>query len=272
MKKIIFPACLLFILSLFAGCTHYYYAPNSANIPLFKEKNNFQLKAGFGGDDYTGGDIQMAYSAGKNIGIMVNTFFASKTEEVEDNYYTNASHTESGRGSYIEAGVGYYKPFGRHKVWVFETYGGAGLGGENHFYADNETSKLHLTKYFVQPSIGYSSKRGTFEFAISSRFSGLNLKVNQSNVTLQNNHDEQENVNSISLHPSSFLWEPSCIVAAGWPNFKFFLQLTTSANLGNSYLYSDPDNVCFGIKLTFKKDPGSKGNNTNDGYIPPSIY
>jgi hypothetical protein len=115
----------------------------------------------------------------------------------------------------------------------------AGLGGESHIYGNSETSKFHLTKYFVQPSIGYSSKKGTFEFAVSSRFSGLNLKIDHSDLTFQTNQAEKQNVDSIGLHPSSFLWEPSFIIAAGWPNFKFFFQLTSSNNLSNSYLLMD---------------------------------
>lgn len=264
MKKIIFSAFLISILFLFAGCTHYYYAPNSANIPLFKEKNTLKFKAGYGGDDYNSGDIQMAYSASKNIGIMVNSFFAGKTENVQDDLRELTSHEETGKGSYIEAGVGYYKLLGEQKVWIFETYGGAGVGGENHIYDNSETSKFHLTKYFIQPSIGYSSKSERLEFGLSSRFSRLNLKINQNSVTSGNNNGEKQNLDSISFHPSSFLWEPSLIIAAGWPNFKFYLQVTTSSNLNNPYLSMDKENVSFGIKFTFKNNRNSKNDTKND--------
>ena len=53
---------------------------------------------------------------------MVNSFFAGNTEQVE-NFYSGATHKESGRGNYVEAGAGYYKAFGMKKEWVFETYG-----------------------------------------------------------------------------------------------------------------------------------------------------
>jgi hypothetical protein len=268
MKKTILTVFVASVLSLLAGCTHYYYAPNSANIPLFKEKNNFKFKAGYGGDDYKSGDIQMAYSASRNVGIMVNSFLAGKTEDVEDSYRTGASHQESGKGSYIEGGAGYYKPFSRKKVWIFEAYGGVGIGGENHTYGNLETSKFKLTKYFVQPSIGYSSKSGKFEFAVSSRFSRLNLKIDQSNVTTETNKVEKQNVDLIALHPSSFLWEPSFMIAGGWPNFKFFLQLTSSDNLSNSHLFMDKDNVTFGLKFTLKNNPGNKSD-TKSNYISP---
>src|SRR6185437_7569943 len=236
------------------GCSHYYYAPNAANIPLFKEKNTFKLKGGYSGDNYNGADIQMAYSVSKKIGVMVNSFFAGKTENVQEYITTPAYHQESGKGSYIETGLGYYKPFGEHNVWIFETYGGAGVGGEKHVYNYSQSASLHLTKYFIQPSFGYSSKDGHFEFAISSRFSGLDLKIKHNNLFLQTNQLENQNLDSISLHPSSFLWEPSFIIAAGGKYLKLYLQLTFSNNLSNPYLVMDNENISFGIKIMFKND------------------
>jgi hypothetical protein len=155
-------------------------------------------------------------------------------------------------------GAGYYKAFGEKKLWVFETYGGAGAGGENHVYNSLETSKLNITKYFIQPSIGYSSHRGTFEIAAGSRFTGLNLKINQSNVSFENNLSSKKNLDYISIHPSSFLWEPSIIIAAGWPNFKFYFEITTSYNLTNPDLAQDNSDANLGIKFTLKNNPNNK--------------
>ena len=257
MKK----AAILFLITALVGCTHYYYAPNAANIPLFKEQDTFKGKAGVGGgNNYTGGDIQLAYSPGKKIGIMVNSFFAGKTEQVGDITTGEGTHEESGKGSYIEAGLGYYKAFGEKKVWIFETYGGAGIGGENHIYNFQETSRLNISKYFIQPSFGYSSHRGTLEIALGSRFSRLNLKINQTNISEANNQSSKVDLDYISIHPSSFLWEPSIMLAAGWPNIKFYFQLTESANLTTSYLAQDSENFNLGIKVSLKNKPGNKEN------------
>ncbi|MEO9210372.1 MAG: hypothetical protein ABI208_04695 [Ginsengibacter sp.] len=262
MKKIISSIFLICVLTLLSSCTHYYYAPNAANIPLFKEKNTFKGKVGYSSDEYTGADIQMAYSASKNIGIMVNSFFVGETEQNQNDISASAAHEESGKGSYIEIGAGYYKPFGAQKVWIFETYAGAGVGGENHTYANSETAHLHLNKFFIQPSLGYSSKNGHFEVGLSSRFSVLNLKVKKSNLTFDVNQDEKYNLNAIVVHPSSFLWEPSLIVGGGSQDFKFYLQLTRSYNLGNSYLNMDVVNVSLGIKFTLRNNP-TKGDKDN---------
>jgi hypothetical protein len=252
MKKIFFSLFLICILAFTSSCSHYYYAPNAANIPLFKEKNTLKLKGGYSGDYYDGADIQMAYSVSKNIGVMVNSFFAGETENVQEIFSNSTSHPESGKGSYIEAGVGYYQPFGKKKVWIFEIYGGAGVGGETHMYASSQSSKLHLTKYFIQPSFGYSAKKGHFEVGLSSRFSALNLKLTHTNLSSQTNQSEKQNLDYISLHPSSILWEPSLMIAVGGKYIKFYLQLTFSNNLNNPYLAMDEGNVSLGIKVALK--------------------
>lgn len=257
-------ALVILILILFStGCSHYYYAPNAANIPLFKEKNTFKGKAGFSSDNYTGADIQMAYSASKNIGIMVNSFFVGEKEKVQDNVNASTSHAESGKGSYVEAGAGYYKPLGLQKIWIFETYVGGGIGGQNHIYANSESANLQFSKFFIQPSIGYSAKSGHVEVGLSSRFSALNLKVKNSNLSFDANPAEKENLDDIVAHSSSFLWEPSLIVGAGWQNFKFFLQSSPSFNLNNSYLPMDNGNFSVGIKFTLKNNPAKNDTNNN---------
>lgn len=250
MKKIV----IVILIFATTSCSHYYYAPNAANIPLFKEKNNLEVKGGFSGDNYSGADIQTAYSVNKKIAVMVNSFFAGETENVQESISNSSSHEESGKGNYIEAAAGYYKSLGLQKTWIFETYGGAGVGGETHDYANLQTAKLHLTKYFIQPSIGYSAKKGHFEAAIGSRFSVLNLKINQSNLSVQANQGEKQNLDTITLHPSSFLWEPSFLIAAGGKDFKLYLQLTFANNLSNPYVPIDNANVSFGVKINFTND------------------
>lgn len=269
MKKLSIATSLFCVLALLSGCTHYYYAPNSANIPMFKEKNTFKGKAGFSSDNYSGADIQMAYSASKNIGIMVNSFFAGETEQVQQSINSSNTHEESGKGSYLEVGAGYYKTLGEQKVWIFETYAGAGVGGENHTYALSEKANLHLGKFFIQPSIGYSSKKGHFEVGLSSRFSVLNVKVKKSNLSFDTNQDEKNNLDAIVAHPSSFLWEPSLIIGAGAQDFKFYLQLTRSYNLNNTHLIMDVANISFGVIFTIKSN--QKKSNTNSDFVPPSV-
>jgi len=260
MKKIIFNPMLIYMLVLLTSCSHYYYAPNAANIPLFKEKNSVEVKGGFSGDSYNGADIQAGYSVSKKVGVIVNSFFAGESESVT-NFNSDYSHKESGSGSYFEAGAGYYKPFGKNKTWIFETYGGAGIGGEKHVYDYSQSATLHLTKYFIQPSFGYNSKKETFQFAVSCRFSSLNLKIKSANLSAESNQREKGKLDQIVSHPTSFLWEPSYMIALGGEHVKFYFQITTSSNLNNSYLFMDVGNVSLGAKFKFDIKPKKSATN-----------
>jgi len=223
------PAIAVTMAMVLSACTHYYYAPNTSNIPLFKEKNTMKI----------------------NGGVMFNSFFAGNTEEVENN--NGNSHTETGKGSLFEIGAGYYKPFGIQNRWTFETYAGAGAGTENHSYARNEKARLNLVRYFIQPSIGYNSSNGLLEVALGSRFCDLKLKVKEHNVTSTGDNDtDKHDLDNIRFYPSSLLWEPSVRLGMGWENFKFYLQLTSSQNLSNLSLPQDHTNFSFGIKFTIK--------------------
>ena len=82
MKKSI-SVIVLFVIIL-SGCTHYYYAPNVQNVPLFTGKNEFRLSGQFGytvwdlielGDQQTTCiDLQSAYSLTNNITHDSGTF------------------------------------------------------------------------------------------------------------------------------------------------------------------------------------------------------
>lgn len=251
--KIIQLAIVGCIALLLPGCVHYYYAPNTSNIPLFKEKNTMKINGGYAsGDNYNGSDIQLAYSVSPKIGIMFNSFFAGLSEEVSGSNGSN--HIETGRGSLFEIGAGYYKPFGAQNRWTFETYLGAGAGGENHTYQNDQKARLTLLRFFIQPSIGYSSQNGLLEVAAGSRFCNLNLKVKESTVTTPGGDDDinKHDLDNITLHPSSVLWEPSLLLAMGWHNFKFYLQYTTSQNLNNLNLPQDRTNFSIGVRATLK--------------------
>jgi hypothetical protein len=260
MKKI---TIALLILTL-TGCTHYYYAPNAANIPAFKEKNTFKLNAGYSsGETVQGADIQLAYSVSPKVGIMVNSFFTGSKDNQTDFYglsylfgqsYYNGSNsgTESGRGSYIEGAIGYYKPVDIKKLWVFETYAGAGVGGENHVYLQLQKAKLSVTKLFLQPSFSYASAKGTLEVGVSSRFSYLNLKVNRNTLSADDNNWKY--LDDVIAHPSSLIWEPAIKISAGGKVFKAYLETTFSSNLNNRFLLQEHDNINLGIQITIGKD------------------
>ena len=121
---------ILVVISTVTACTsciHYYYAPNTNNVPLFKEKNEARVAVQY---VETGGDVNLESAEG----IELQTAYAlSKNAAVQLNFLSAGTSNEdgSGSGTYIEAAGGYFKPFGKTKKFVFETYAGFGLGGVN---------------------------------------------------------------------------------------------------------------------------------------------
>ena len=246
MKKIFYllPAAIVML----SSCSHYYYVPNSANIPLLQEKNDMRISAGYsGGQTFEGADIQFAYAVAPKVGIMVNGLVGGKTEtDIYDN-------VQSGKGSYGEVGVGYYQPFTPNKLFIFEAYGGAGIGGTHHEYGHSGSSRVGVTKFFIQPSIGYMSKKKRFEFAVGSRFSAIDLKVKDVAYLNHNNGDDPSyyaDLEYVREHPSSILWEPSFRIAVGSKYVKFYFSVTQSFNLTNSLLRQESYNASLGVRLT----------------------
>src|SRR5215216_3381880 len=95
MKQIIF---LFIIVASTASCTHVYYVPNTANIPLLSEKGETRINAiGSSGSVATisATEFQAATALSHNVGIMLNTMFVSDDKSHND-------EGESGNGSYAE--------------------------------------------------------------------------------------------------------------------------------------------------------------------------
>ncbi len=82
MKNTLLIALLGFITLANTSCIHYYYAPASNNVPLFKEKNEVRIQAQYSSvavdastiDAIGGFELQTAYAAGKHLGLQLNYF------------------------------------------------------------------------------------------------------------------------------------------------------------------------------------------------------
>ena len=57
------------------SCTHYYYGPNSANVPLLEKKGDARIAAGIAGaDETTGFEMQTSYAFSNHFGGMINLY------------------------------------------------------------------------------------------------------------------------------------------------------------------------------------------------------
>jgi hypothetical protein len=140
MKKFFAYLLVLFVL---ASCSHSYYIPTTANVPLLKEKNEVRATlSGGGGSDISTVDFQAAYSVTNHVAVMTNFMSARGSDEDENS---------RGNGSCFELGAGYFTAL--EEKGVFEVYGGFGFSNQRHEYNSGGTADLSFRKFFLQPSI-----------------------------------------------------------------------------------------------------------------------
>src|ERR1035437_8476897 len=112
------------------------------------------------------------------------------------------SSADWGRGKYIDAAIGFYKPLGNHGV--FEIFSGFGSSTQHHQY-NGSTADLCFTKLFLQPSIGLTYK--VFDVALTAGISNINFfKIDN---PFDRNNEEFYTLNNISQNKNSYLFEPA---------------------------------------------------------------
>lgn len=247
------PVSLLVICS--SSCVHYYYAPSSNNVPLFKEKNEGRIQASYVSTETQGNEnpangfeLQSAYAIGNKTALQFNLFHVSETED-----------EGSGAGTYAEAAYGYFKAFGARRHWVFETYGGLGYGGVKNEFGYGEVAKTSILKFFGQPSFGYTSKY--FDMALSSKFSLASLGYVNSSLSKDNNPADYDYVESLRGGKSHFLWEPGLMLRGGLPNVKLSVQATYAIFDQDKYPFSDAT-AAIGLIINLKPKQKSATNQT----------
>ena len=208
-----------------------------------------------GGDsEFGGGELQVAYAITKNVGVMLNGFAAGESEEITSYNNTNGSHTESGKGSYIEGAAGYFMALDTKRKWIADIYGGMGLGSVKNDYGFGDNSKVGTTKFFVQPSIGYKS--ANFEFAFVPKLSLINWKVKDSKIVSSENDGIKAEMAAINSDPSFIAFEPALILRAGGKDLKVQAGVSFSNYSTTSFLFqtglTESVNGHLGISINIK--------------------
>lgn len=247
---------LIFAFFILTSCQHIYYAPNTANAPLFHQKGETRVNGLYstGGDsEYDGGELQFAYAISDRIAVMANAFTASKSEMISD-YSGGNSHKETGKGYYFEFGGGYFKAMDMRQKWIAEVYGGVGFGSVTNVYSYKDESKTGITKFFVQPSIGYKSNY--FEFAIVPKISFVNWKVKQEKISSTENQDNLDELNAIKSDPGFVAFEPAFLLRGGGKDLKIQLGLSLSGFKTSNMFYSsdlaETVNLSLGVSVNIK--------------------
>jgi hypothetical protein len=218
-----------------SSCNHVYYAPNTANIPLLSQEGEIRVNGMYstGWDsEFNGGELQLAYAATDHFGAMINGFTGGKSEMVYDGELmsgfgpSSSPQREKGYGSYLEFAGGYFQNL-RNKNFVIEMYGGYGFGNVENNYGADQATQTKISKFFIQPAIGYKTKR--IEFAFSQRIGVMSWKFRDQYLYTQN-----PGLNNYKISPL-YVLEPSFTVRAGFPNIKLQLSMTHSGILNTNY-------------------------------------
>lgn len=209
------------------------YVPNMVNVPLLKEKN--ELRATVSISDY-----QFAYSATENIAFMLNGYIKN-TSVSNSGSYSGSDYSTS--RNLVEGGIGYFKPL--TEDFIFETFVGGGIGkfaynntyNSSYIYtgtsgSTNKTYSANFTRYFVQPSIGYSID--FIDFAFSTRIIQLGFN-NINNVGYSDSDLRDENLSSISNTTYYFI-EPALTLRLGYKWGKVHMQAVYSNKINSEEL------------------------------------
>jgi hypothetical protein len=258
------------LLLVVTSCTHHYYIPATANVPLFREKDEYRVTGAFGtGKEIGTAELQGAYAITDNFAAMATAMSArGKSESIRYSGSNREVTSSSGTGKYFDAAIDYYSPLGAHGV--FEVFGGVGGGDQHHEYkqvsfysGDSHTFEsggdayLSFRKIFIQPSIGLTFDG--FDAALTCGFTELTFLNVQNRIT--NDYRESRAVDAISENRFSYLLEPALTVRGGWKHVKMQVQAIYSHNVSHRNLEFVDLKVSLGVAVTyaprFKETPGT---------------
>ncbi len=258
MKKIFF-LIATFVFILFYGCVypHYYYSPNTQDVPLFTEKNELTGNiAGSFGVVNNSFEIQTGLSLPAHLALTANFMTGGN-----DN--TSNSIADYSKINYFEGTAGYYRSF--KDIGLFEIYGGYGKGSQRHAFSAEEnngwfswirvpdgSANLTFSKFFIQPDIGIKTQY--LEGAFSCRLSRMNFYDLEINNTIY--HSDE----LATLKENSTPWfiEPALTFRGGFKSIKGQVQVVYAGNLGNSDLLFEKFRFSFGLHFNLLIKPSGE--------------
>jgi len=252
MKKISLLLSLSLILS---SCHQLYYVSSIQNVPMFREKNEFNLAGSYAvGDESESGELQTAYSITNHLGITAN-FMKTKIGSYAEKDYVS--------GINYDFGVGYFRPIGSKAV--FEVYSGYGRNRQHHGYSHSEYNSstgtyeyfsdgdayLKYRRIYLQPAFGLVTDH--FDVVGSVRLNHLwytyinyDVGVNPEDIVIMDMLDDK----------AQFILEPAITLRTGWRYFKVQFQASYAEYLNDTddedYIYDfvEGPHISCGFYLT----------------------
>ncbi|NSL90054.1 hypothetical protein ECE50_024680 [Chitinophaga sp. Mgbs1] len=239
-----FYGSLLILAAGISSCSSHIYVPNTVNVPLLKERNEFKASI-------SPTNLQTAFALTDNIAIMANGQYVYPlvrwAEDERTSTRNNIFVDDNTRGGIIEGAVGFFKPLDPKKRMVFDVYAGGGAGSFRTFTRksdrdgtvplENYRLKNQFSKFFIQPSIGFAHP--VVEAAFSSRFTLLNFyNPYMGPKAFENNESAKADFLKTSGNPI-FTYDPAFTFRVGYKYVKFQMQLMCSVPLNNNYDFGD---------------------------------
>lgn len=247
----------LLALTILVSCSPLMYTSIGQNVPLFKEKGEVMLNAGysstlghdrglgvFGSDISEGVHFQAAVAVSNHISIS-SSFYSLKE---------SGSEVE-GSGNYIEVGIGQYKHWDKTN-FIAEIFTGIGLGSIRNKIG-TESVDINYTKPYIQPSIGYSNPY--FSAAFTPRIALVTFTNHMNTLTDQGYHLLVENF--FDTAGDKLVLEPGFTIRAGLKRVKFqyqwcytsFSYSATNPNTGDEINPIDKFYNSFGLSFLITK-------------------
>ena len=225
----------------------YIYSPSAHNVPVLTKKGDSKIGAVYStnltGEEKRDGNLIDNRSRGFDLhgAVAITDHFAVQASHFyrwEKSSGGADSLTVRYKRNLTEIGLGYYLPVNDKKNFIFQFFGGVGLGKFSFTDVDKFGSNYHqanITKIYLQPAFLFRSK-GSFTTSIALRFSDINyssIKTSYSSGQLSDHHlDDLTNRGKV-------FFEPATVSSFGFknlPGLRFEVQGGLSFLMSRNYI------------------------------------
>lgn len=219
---------------LFSSCGNPLYVSNAVNMPLLRQKGDFNINWGRRFVSPSNLDFQSSIAPLDNFVLALNGMaMRGELDPPSDREFKNR---------FIEAGAGVFQAFSDgtdEKPYRVELIGGYGLGKSSNIYEKELVSDGQYLRKFLQPGIGL--RMDYFDFGVGVRISEINFshyaRYSQGIIT------EQGAYNFTTI-------EPVMTMAVGFRRFKLAGQLGTISSSGGEIDFENAlDDELFKVKV-----------------------
>ncbi|WP_207492621.1 hypothetical protein [Aridibaculum aurantiacum] len=210
-----------------------FHAFTTASPTMLQNKNDLHIQTSAVVWQYAWPEVQVAYAPLKNIGV--STVIAGSL--TKDDFMFNAYNFSAGYFNKVAPNV------------HLESYVGTERGTINNTHATG-SSKLKLTKYFIQPAIAFSNENNSLHFILMTRFSTNNRQVVHATYHQTNEPFTHEQFVLLNRKPNFLMLEPGFQFRYGRKRMMFTTGYTGSLNFSNSFHRSIGNfNIGFLVRL-----------------------